>query len=173
MNVHPPEGLLKAVLDSWDRSDRILLNLLRAVPEEAWGARASRESPTVGELFSHMHFVRLALVYEAIPDRARRLPVAEWDAEIDAERMAERLSRSAGIVRGAVEACLRDGVTTEVHYDHPLLLLQHLIWHEAYHHGQIKLALRAVGRPLPDVEAGPISWDVWMDKAGETGEPRH
>jgi len=33
----------------------------------------------------------------------------------------------------------------KVYYDHPLLYLQHMIWHEGYHHGQIKLALKVMG----------------------------
>ena len=31
------------------------------------------------------------------------------------------------------------------HYDHPILLMQHMVWHEGYHHGQIKLALKLAG----------------------------
>jgi uncharacterized damage-inducible protein DinB len=52
----------------------------------------------------------------------------------------------------------------ELHYDHPILLLQHMLWHEGYHHGQMKLALKVAGRPLPDKEAGPLTWRVWMNK---------
>ena len=33
-----------------------------------------------------------------------------------------------------------------------------------YHHGQIKLALKASGRPLTDEEAGGLTWGVWMRK---------
>ena len=44
-------------------------------------------------------------------------------------------------------------------------MLQHLIWHEGYHHGQIKLALKAAGMALPDNVVGPASWAVWMDKS--------
>ncbi len=51
-----------------------------------------------------------------------------------------------------------------LHYDHPILLLQHMIWHEGYHHGQIKLALKLAGRPLTNKEAGPLTWRVWMNK---------
>jgi uncharacterized damage-inducible protein DinB len=51
-----------------------------------------------------------------------------------------------------------------LHYDHPILLLQHMIWHEGYHHGQIKLVLKAAGRPITDEEAGPVTWDIWMRK---------
>ena len=52
------------------------------------------------------------------------------------------------------------------HYDHPLLFLQHMIWHEGYHHGQIKLALKLAGHPFDDEEIGPLTWDVWMNKTG-------
>jgi uncharacterized damage-inducible protein DinB len=52
----------------------------------------------------------------------------------------------------------------DLHYDHPILLLQHMIWHEGYHHGQVKLALKLTGRPITDDEAGPVTWDVWMNK---------
>jgi len=48
------------------------------------------------------------------------------------------------------------------HYDHPILLIQHMIWHEGYHHGQIKLALKLAGQPFDDEAIGSVTWDVWM-----------
>ena len=56
------------------------------------------------------------------------------------------------------------GREMELHYDHPILLLQHMVWHEGYHHGQIKLALKVAGRPIPDAQAGRVTWGVWMRK---------
>ena len=53
----------------------------------------------------------------------------------------------------------------EVHYDHPILMLQHLIWHDGYHHGQVKLALKMAGRAFDDEEIGPVTWGIWMQKA--------
>jgi uncharacterized damage-inducible protein DinB len=52
----------------------------------------------------------------------------------------------------------------DLHYDHPILLLQHMLWHEGYHYAQIKVALKAAGIPLSDDVAGPATWDVWMRK---------
>lgn len=52
----------------------------------------------------------------------------------------------------------------DLHYDHPVLLLQHMIWHEGYHHGQIKLALKLSGHPITNEVSGPITWSVWMRK---------
>lgn len=53
----------------------------------------------------------------------------------------------------------------DTHYDHPMFAIQHLIWHEGYHHGQIKLALKLNGISIDDDVAGPASWDTLMDKS--------
>jgi hypothetical protein len=53
----------------------------------------------------------------------------------------------------------------QLHYNHPILMLQHLIWHEGYHHGQIKLALKLAGRTLQDEQVGPGTWGIWMKKS--------
>jgi hypothetical protein len=55
------QSLLEALLDSWDRSNTILVNLLRALPEGGLDARAMEGSPSVAELFTHIHYVRLVL----------------------------------------------------------------------------------------------------------------
>ena len=49
----------------------------------------------------------------------------------------------------------------DLNYSHPILMLQLLLWHEGYHHGQIKLALKLSGLPISDDDAGPATWDVW------------
>lgn len=160
----PEQGLLEALLDSWDRNNTILLNLLHALPEGGLEARAIEASPSVAELFTHIHFVRLVFVYEDAPEFVRSLPEKEWVAELRPERIANMLKRSARVVRDAVKSRVETGREMNLHYDHPILLLQHMIWHEGYHHGQMKLALKRAGRPIKDEEAGPLSWDVWMGK---------
>ena len=156
--------LLADVLDSWDRNNAILVNLLQAVPEGGMEVRAMDGSPSVAEMFTHMHFVRLVFVFEDAPEFAMELPKNEWADERDRGRIAQMLKESAKVVRDAVESKVEAGGEMNVHYDHPILFLQHMIWHEGYHHGQIKLALKMAGRPVNDEEAGPLTWGVWMDK---------
>lgn len=50
------DALLEALLDSWDRNNRILVNLLRALPEGGLEARALEGSKTVAEMFLHIHW---------------------------------------------------------------------------------------------------------------------
>jgi uncharacterized damage-inducible protein DinB len=159
------QRLLEALLDSWDRNNTILLNLLRVLPEGGLEARAMEGSPSIAGLFTHIHFVRLVFVFEDAPEFARDLPAEEWVVERDAGRIAQMLNESAKAVRDAVKSRVEAGQDMNLHYDHPVLLLQHMIWHEGYHHGQMKLALKVASRAMTDEEVGPVTWDVWMRKS--------
>lgn len=163
------DGLLAALLESWERSNRILVNLLRALPGDALDVRAAAGSPTVRSLFAHMHFVRLIFVTEDVPELPVALPAREWDDTPSQNALAMMLDASAVAVRDAVERRVREGRAMDEHYDHPVLFLQHMIWHEGYHHGQIKLALKLAGRPVDDRDIGPGTWGVWMRKT--TAQP--
>jgi uncharacterized damage-inducible protein DinB len=99
-------------------------------------------SPSVAEMFTHIHYVRLVFVFEDAPEFAGNLPEAEWVAERGPGRIAQMLNDSAKAVRDAVESRVEEGRDMNLHYDHPILLLQHMLWHEGYHHGQIKLIRR-------------------------------
>jgi uncharacterized damage-inducible protein DinB len=158
------QNLLEALLDSWDRNNTILVNLLRALPKGGLEVRAMEGSPWVGEMFSHMHFVRLVFVSEDAPEFATKLPDKEWVIERDSARMVQMLNESAKLVRDAVKRRVQTREDMNLHYDHPILFLQHMIWHEGYHHGQIKLALKLAGLPISNGEAGPVTWRVWMNK---------
>jgi len=158
------QRLLEDLLDSWDRNNTILVNLLRALPEGGLEARAMAGSPSIAEMFTHIHYVRLVFVLEDAPEFARSLPEEEWAAERDPDRIAQMLNDSAKVVRDAVKNGVEAGRDMKLHYDHPILMLQHMIWHEGYHHGQMKLALKVAGLPMTDQGAGAVTWGVWMRK---------
>jgi uncharacterized damage-inducible protein DinB len=158
------QSLLEVLLDSWDRNNIILVNLLRALPEGGLEARAMEGSPSVAAMFMHMHYVRLVFLSEDAPEFAREVPEGEWRNERDPAHIAEMLNESAAAVREGVKGRFEAGQEMNLHYDHPILFLQHMVWHEGYHHGQIKLALKVAGLPFDDEEIGPVTWDVWMDK---------
>ena len=160
----PNQDLLEALLDSWDRNNTILVNLLRTLPDGGLEIRAMDGSPSVAQLFTHIHYVRLVFISEDAPEFAGKLPEEEWSAERDPQRIAQMLNESCKAVRDAVKGRVEDERQMDLHYDHPILLLQHMLWHEGYHHGQIKLALKVTGRPMTNQEAGPITWRVWMNK---------
>lgn len=156
--------LLDATLASWDRHQRVLLNLLRALPEGGLAARATPTSPTVAQIFHHLHHERTASLLENVPEQAGEPPATEWLDERDAGRLAALLDDSARRVRDAVRGRVEAGRELDQDFAHPIQLLLFLIFHEAYHHGQIKLALKAAGTPIPDAVAGPLTWQVWRER---------
>jgi len=158
------QSLLEAILDSWNRNNTILVNLLRAIPDGGLEARAMADSPSVGQMFAHIHYVRLVFISEDAPEFAIEVPDAEWREERDPDRIALMLNASARAVSDVVRSKVEAGHAMDLHYDHPILFLQHMLWHEGYHHGQIKLALKMAGRPIADKQAGPVTWGVWMRK---------
>src|SRR5436189_5898652 len=109
MSDAPDQRLLEALLDSWDRSSTILLNLLRALPEGGLEARAMEGSPSIAQLFTHIHYVRLVFVFEDAPEFSRNLPEEEWVVERDPDRIVEMLNDSAQTVRDAVKSRVEAG----------------------------------------------------------------
>jgi hypothetical protein len=112
-------------------------------------------SPTIGQMFAHMHHERMVSVLENAPEHAGQIPAHEWSAERDAHRIAQMPEESAKRVRDAVTDRVDSDRALDRSLAHPVQLLQFLIFHEGYHHGQIKLALKAAGCAIADADAGP------------------
>jgi uncharacterized damage-inducible protein DinB len=159
-------SLLDALMLSWERNHRVLRNLVGALPPGGLEARATADSPTVSQMLMHLHHERMVSLTEEAPEFAGTVPEQEWANESDPERISALLDESAQRVRDAVRSRIEAGRMTDLNYDHPLLFLQLMMFHDAYHHGQIKLALKLSGCALPDDTAGPLTWDVWRLRQG-------
>lgn len=103
------QNLLAAILNSWNRNNIIMLN-----------------------------YERIVSVFEEAAEFARNVPEEEWMVEHDRASIAQMLE---GQCRGGAGRTVRGRVLAgrdlDLNYDHPVLLLQLLLWHEGYHHGQI------------------------------------
>lgn len=126
MSKAADRSLLEALLDSWDRNNAIMLNLLRALPEGGLDAKATPSSPSVAQQFMHIHHERLVSVFEEAPEFATNVP-EEWRVERDRERIAQMLEGSAKVVRDAVRGRVLAGRDLDLHYDHPVLMLAHAV----------------------------------------------
>ena len=162
------EGL--PLLDSYQRNNTILLNLLRALPEGGMDAKAMEGSPSIAVMYTHIHETRLFWLSQTAPEFAENLTQLfskkgeAWIAERDPQRIEEALDASAKAVCDAVKNRVDSGQPMKgehATYDHPALLLQHMLWHEGYHFGQMKLALKAMGFVMSDEEEEKAIWSLW------------
>jgi hypothetical protein len=160
----PDQLPLEVLLDSWDRNNSILLNLLRILPKGALEDKATESSPAIAQQYMHIHHERLVSVFEEAPEYARNVPEEEWSVEANPDRIAQMLTESARAVREAVKGRILAGRNMDLNYDHPILMLQFMLWHEGYHFGQIKLALKIRGHSIPDEQTGPVTWDIWRQR---------
>lgn len=97
-------------------------------------------------------YERMVSVFENAPEWAGQVPAEEWSSERDAHRIARMLDESGKRVRDAVKGRVEADRSLDRDFAHPIQLLQFLIFHEGYHHGQIKLALKAAGCPIADAD---------------------
>lgn len=164
------ESVLEALLDSYQRGNTILLNLLQALPEGGMDARAMEGSPSIAVMFSHIHQVRLFWLTQTAPEFAEPLTSLfrkegeERIPERDPQRIEEGLKVSARIMCDAVKNHLETGQPMKgehASYDHPVLFLQHMLWHEGYHFGQMKLALKAMGYVMSEEDEEKLVWGLW------------
>jgi hypothetical protein len=119
--------MFDAMLGSWDRSNVVLINLLRAIPDGGLVARAMPGSPTVAQMFTHMHHERIVSVLENAPEWAGPVPEQEWSPERDIQRIAELLLDSGSRVRNAVKGRIDADRSLDSDFAHPIQLLQFLI----------------------------------------------
>src|SRR5258707_11702292 len=120
MSATHDQSLLEALLDSWDRNNAILVNLLRALPEGGLEAKVLADSPSVAKLFTHIHYVRLVFISEDAPEFATNLPEGEWRDERDRGRLAQMLNDTAKVVRDAGKSPGERGQDMNLPYDPPI-----------------------------------------------------
>ncbi len=164
--------LTQALLDSWDRQTNIVNNLASLVNAENRKFLPSANGfPLDGQL-AHIHEVRYWWLKDVAPDLAETIGDSYQSdnktplADLDQLRTVLRTSQEA--VREAVARGLDKGVDQKYgSYDHPILFLQHMIWHEGWHVGLMMLALRLNGQePQPEWEEANI-WGQWRTEVWE------
>ncbi len=75
--------------------------------------------------------------------------------ERDPDRISQMLNESAESVRDAVNSRVETRQDMNLSFDHPILLLQLLIFHEGYHSWSDQAGPQSGGPQVNDDEAGP------------------
>lgn len=156
-----------ALLESWRRQCQIVQNItLLVTPQTLSAAAAPGESSVAGHL-AHIHSVRrywhmkAAHLEEPVGPSLFTVSGDDWVPSHDIAEIQTRLYESERLVGDWVKAQLEAGAPPIGHYDHPVLYLQHIVWHEGWHCGAILLALRLNGvEPSEEWECEKI-WDLW------------
>ena len=162
-------NVIEALIDSWDRQCRILVAVSSRIDESNRLAKPSEDGWPMDKHLAHMHKTRKYFLSQVAPTLAANLgdsyaddlgtPIADLEAiksNLNASGLAIREAVSQGIANGCAPM-----VGEYVTYDNPVLLLQHMIWHEGWHVGLIFLALRLAGQEPSEEWDEPNVWREW------------
>lgn len=152
---------LHPLVDTWTLHSRINLYLLDAVqPEALSGVPAGMKGRSVGELFAHIHNVRLMWL-ELTPDIARGIERVPVKTKADKEALSiPRLRTALEISSAAIATLLQrsfDAGKVKGFKPHPSAFFGYLLGHEWYHHGEICMTLTQAGYRLPD----EVLYTIW------------
>ncbi|MCW5937501.1 MAG: DinB family protein [Fimbriimonadaceae bacterium] len=157
----------EALLESWTRQSKILANITTLLTPELLEAKPSEDGWTVAFHLAHLHSTRrywhmnAAGLEKPYGPSLYTVTGDEWIPSHDLDEIRERLAESEGLVHDWVATKIMEGAQQVGNYDHPVLYLQHMIWHEGWHCGLIFLALRLAGHePTEEWECENV-WDLW------------
>ena len=126
------KNLLEALLQSYNRNNSILLNLLEALPQDTMDAQALSDSASIAVQFSHIHQTRLFWLEQVAPTFSKGLSslfqkrAEEELPEYNPQKITAALTDSAKAITNAVQHFIdTDKAMKGEHasYDHPVLLL--------------------------------------------------
>ena len=148
--------MTEQLVESWQIHNRITLFLLDAVKAAQLEIAPASKGRNVGQLFAHIHNVRIMWLKSAAPDLLDR--VEKLDPEsLTHPALVKALADSGAAIEMLLQRSLSNGGRVKGFKPHATAFLCYLITHEAHHRGQAALILRLAGQPLDK----KIAYGIW------------
>lgn len=146
---------MSQLTETWQIHNNINIYLLEAIDEAYLKDTSHSKGRNVGEVFAHIHNVRLMWLKVAAPELLDGLNKAE-KGEITKLLLINDLTQSAEAIVTLFEKTGTDG-KIKGFKPHATAFLGYLISHESHHRGQIMLSLKQSGH-LVDKK---IQYGIW------------
>lgn len=150
--------LAEQFVDSWNIHNRILFYLLDAIPEQALAGVSSSGGRSVGQMFAHIHNIRLTWLEVSAPklmSGLAKIPARKKD-EFTREQLRSALEASGNAFASMFAEGFETGKIKEAK-PHPAAFYSYFVGHEWYHIGEIGITLTQAGFPLDE----KVAYGLW------------
>jgi uncharacterized damage-inducible protein DinB len=149
------------IVETWEIHNRINLYVLDAIAPEDLADVSPAKGRTVGELFAHLHNVRLMWLKAAAPELLKNLKKIEKTEADNKELLRKALVESGQAIESLLKKGLEADGKVKGFKPHAPAFAGYMISHESHHRGQIVLLLKQSGHRLDNkILYGMWEWGV-------------
>jgi uncharacterized damage-inducible protein DinB len=149
------------VVETWEINNRINLYVLDAIAPDSLSDVSPAKGRTVGELFAHLHNVRLMWLKVAAPDSLKNLKKIEKPNVGQKDLLRTSLLESGSAIGSMLKNSLDADGKVKGFKPHATAFTGYMISHESHHRGQIVLLLKQSGHRLDNkILYGLWEWGV-------------
>jgi uncharacterized damage-inducible protein DinB len=149
------------LLETWHIHVRVNLYLLEAIDPAAFAVAPPNKGRGFAQILAHIHNVRLMWLQSAAKELLEGLAKIEKGQAQDKALLHQSLAASGTAIGEMVRQRLAEGKRISGFKPHTPAFIGYLIAHEAYHHGEIGIALAEMGYKLDQKTAfGLWEWGV-------------
>jgi uncharacterized damage-inducible protein DinB len=145
------------ILDTWNIRNRITLYVLDSISPESLSSTPTSKGRSVGAMFAHIHNARLMWLEVGGQDYMEEVIKIDKEEYLNKDLIRSQLEASGKAIEAMLKKGFEAGGKIKGFKPHAPAFLGYMISHDAYHIGEIGIALKQAGQPIDD----KVSYGMW------------
>jgi uncharacterized damage-inducible protein DinB len=154
-----PSDVTEAILHGWTINNKMDMMLIDLLPAEVWPQKIPGYShKTVRMIGAHLHNCRSGWIKALGRKWGLAAPVFVDNQRVSQRQLVAALNGSAAVMLKLLEAGIANGNKMPRFAPGAVEFAGYMMMHDAHHRGQLIMATRLLGHPLPE----KVSSKIWQ-----------